>query len=171
MAYTTDVDVYEVRTAIVPYSAAMQAQGGVTQLRRGNPGQANIDCFGLHMQAVLGHAGVRAARAQKFVAPGRTVAANHIDFTAGIAERRGQIVEQVEKMRIVMMHISGTVIAEKMVEFVQRCGNVLITATVDDIQPLVGVSVIEAEPVFASGGSCRFCGMPQRRQRQKKNQR
>src|ERR1700728_1964289 len=100
MAYTTDVDVHEVRTAIVPYSAAMQAHGSVTQLRRGNPGQANIDCFGLHMQAVLRHAGVRAARAQKFVAPGRTVTANDIDFTAGIAERRGQVIKKVEKPRI-----------------------------------------------------------------------
>ena len=58
------------------------------------------------MQAVLGHAGVRVARAQEFVAPGRTVAANHIDFTAGIPERRGQVIEKVEKPGIEMTHIS-----------------------------------------------------------------
>ena len=36
MAHTPDVDVHEVRAAIVPYSSAMQAQGCVTQLRRRN---------------------------------------------------------------------------------------------------------------------------------------
>jgi hypothetical protein len=36
VAHTPDVDVHEVRTAIVPHSSAMQAQCRVTQLRRGN---------------------------------------------------------------------------------------------------------------------------------------
>jgi hypothetical protein len=111
MAHTPDVDVHEVRTAIETHSAAMQAQGCVTQFRRRNPRYANVDRFGLHMQAVLRHSGVRVARAQEFIAPGRTVAANHIDFTTGIVERRGQVVEKVEQARIEMTHISGTVVA------------------------------------------------------------
>jgi hypothetical protein len=49
MAHPPDVDVHEVRVAVVPHSSAMQAQGCVTQLRRGNPTQANVDRFGLHM--------------------------------------------------------------------------------------------------------------------------
>ena len=68
-------------------------------------------CFGLHMQAVLCHAGVRVARAQEFVAPRRAAAANHVDFTTGIAERRGQIVEKVEEAKIKMAYISSAVIA------------------------------------------------------------
>ena len=87
MAHTPDVDVHEVRAAIVSHSSAVQAQGCVTQFRGRNPAQANVDRFGLHMQAVLRHAGVRVACTQEFVAPGCTVAANHIDLTTGIAER------------------------------------------------------------------------------------
>ena len=37
VAHTPNVDVHEVRAAIVPYSSAMQPQGCVTQLRRRNP--------------------------------------------------------------------------------------------------------------------------------------
>ena len=37
MAHTADVNVHEVRAAIVPHSSAMQAQGCVTQLRRRDP--------------------------------------------------------------------------------------------------------------------------------------
>jgi hypothetical protein len=68
------------------------------------------------MQAVLRHAGVRVARAKEFVAPWRTVAANHIDFTTRTAERRDKVVEQVEEARIEMAYISGTVVAQIMVE-------------------------------------------------------
>jgi len=118
MAHSPDIDVHKVRSAIVPHSTAMQAQGCVAQFRRRNPTQANVDRFGLHMEAVLGHAGVRVARTQEFVAPWRTVAANHIDFTTGIAERRRQLVEKVEEARIEMAHISGTVVAQVMVELV-----------------------------------------------------
>ena len=151
MAHTPNVDMHEVRAAIVAHSSAMQAHGCVTQLRGRNSGQANVDCFGLHMQAVLCHAGVRVARAQKFVAPGCTVAANHIDFTSGIAERRDQVVEKVEEARIEMADIFSTVIPQKIIELIQRFRNVLITAAIDDIQPLARVSVIEAEPVFVRG--------------------
>jgi hypothetical protein len=117
LAHASNIDVHKVGAAIIPHSSAMQTQGCVTQLRRRNSMQAYVDRFGLHVQAVLRHAGVRVARAQEFVAPGRTVAANHVDFTTGIAERRGQVVEQVEKARIEMTHISGTVVAQIMIEF------------------------------------------------------
>ena len=38
MAHTPDVDVHEVRAAIVPHSSAMQTKSSVAQLRRQNPG-------------------------------------------------------------------------------------------------------------------------------------
>jgi len=115
VADTPDVDVYEVRDAIVSHSSATQAQGCITQHCRRNSRQTNVDCLGLHVQAVLRYAGVRAARAQEFVAPGRAIATNHIDFTTGIAERCGQVVQKVEELRIEMAHISGSVVAQKMV--------------------------------------------------------
>jgi hypothetical protein len=63
VAHAPYVDVHEVGASIVPHASAMQAQGCVTQVRRRNSRQANVDRFGLHMQAVLRYAGVRAARA------------------------------------------------------------------------------------------------------------
>jgi hypothetical protein len=50
-----------------------------------------------------------------------------------------------------MAHISSAVVAQIMVELVQRFGDVSITATIDDIQPLASVSVIEVQPVFVRG--------------------
>jgi hypothetical protein len=56
-----------------------------------------------------------------------------------------------------MAHISGAVVAQIMVELVERFGDVLIPAPIDDIQPLARVSVIEAKPVRAGGRRRRFC--------------
>jgi hypothetical protein len=39
-----------------------------------------------------------------------------------------------------------------MIEFVEGFGYVLVTATIDDIQPLARVRVKEAEPVLLFGG-------------------
>jgi hypothetical protein len=70
-----------------------------------------------------------------------------------------------------MTLLSCTVVTQKMVELVERFGEVLITATIDDIQPLARVGVIEAEPVFARGWGRRFCAAvhEQRRQQKQKN--
>jgi len=59
-----------------------------------------------------------------------------------------------------MAHISGTVVTQIMVELGQCFGNVMITATIDDVQSLACVSVIEAQPIFVWRWNCRFCGIP-----------
>src|SRR5262249_36788352 len=100
------------------------------------------------MQAVPCYSSVWAACTQEFVAPWRAVPANHIDFTTGIPERSGKVVEKIEEARIEMPDISGTVVPQKMVEPLEGVGDVLITATIDDIQPLPGVRVIKAQPIF-----------------------
>src|SRR5208282_293684 len=126
----------------------MQAQSGTPQGCGGNSRQANINRFGLHVQAVASHAGVRAAGAEEFVAPGRAVSADHVDLSRGIMERSGEVVEQIKKARIEMVHVSGSMIAEKVVEFVERLRYVGIAAAVNDVELLPGVRVIEAQAVF-----------------------
>jgi len=59
---------------------------------------------------------------QEFVAPGRAVSTDHVDLAAGIVERRGKVVEQIKQMGIEMTYLSGTMVAEIMVELGQRLG-------------------------------------------------
>ena len=70
-----------------------------------------------------------------------------------------------------MSHVSGAVISQIMVEFFLCRRDVMITATIDDIQALACVNVIEAQPVLLCGWNAGFCGMPQRRQQKKENKR
>ena len=100
------------------------------------------------MKTVASYAGVRAAGAKEFVAPGRAVAADHIDLAAGIIERQREVVEQVKEPRIEVMHLSRTVVTEEVIELVHCIRQIRIAAPVNDVEMLPCVGVIEAEPVF-----------------------
>ena len=51
-------------------------------------------------------------RAQEFVAPGRAVAADHIDLKIGIPQCGHQVVEQVEYAGIVFMNVARAVVPQ-----------------------------------------------------------
>ena len=59
--------------------------------------------------------------------------------------------EKIEKAKVEMTYISGAMVAQKMVEFVERDGNVLVATAIGDIQMFARMSVIEAQPVFLQG--------------------
>ena len=148
-AHAPHIHVNEVGSAIVAHSSAMQAQRGIPKGGRRNPWQANVDRFCLHVKTVAGHARVRASRTQELVAPGRAVSADHINFTARIVERSGQVVEHVEQARIEMVYLSRAMVAEIMVEFIERMRQIGIAAAVNDIETLAGMGVIKVKAVFA----------------------
>ncbi len=136
---------------VVSNTAALQGESGVPQVGGGDAGQADIDRHGLHVQALAGHHS--AMRAQKRIAPGSPVAADHVDFGVGLAQLRGEIVEQVENPGIVVADIAGAVIAQLAVQAIERRGNVMAALAVDDIEAFAGMQVEELEPVRRRGGS------------------
>ena len=147
--HPSHVNVHEVRSGVISHSPAMQAERRVAQFGGGDSRQANVNGLCLHVEAMLGHTGVGAAGAEEFVGLRGAVAADHVDFTPRIVHRLGQVIQQVKQSGIEVMNIAGAVIAQKMVQPVERRGQIRIAAAIDDIQPLVGVGVIKAEPVFA----------------------
>ena len=61
----------------------------------------------------------------------------------------GQVIQQVKQPRIEVLNIPGAVIAQEMVQLVERVGQIRVAAAINDLQPLVGVGVIKAQAVFA----------------------
>jgi hypothetical protein len=72
------------------------------------------------VKTVESHARVRAAGTQEFIAPWSAVPTDNVDLAAGIVQRRGQVVEQVEQVGIEMTYLSRTMVAEIVVERGQR---------------------------------------------------
>ena len=60
-----------------------------------------------------------------------------------MSDSRREIREDVVKARIEVPNVVRIVIAQEMIELGQRLGNVLVPAAVDNVDPFVGVRVVQ----------------------------
>ena len=98
------------------------------------------------MLAVLGD--TVAVFAKVVVAPRRAIAADDVDLVVGMTQLYQQIVEQIEFLDVVILHVIGAMVAQEVVEFRNLLGNILIADAIDDIDALAGVKVVEAQAVL-----------------------
>jgi len=162
-----EIHVDKLRLRIVADTAAVQIERGVAQTSGGNARHANVDGLAQHVLAVLGDADSGAAK--KFVAPRRAVAADNVDFSAGMADGGGQITEQIEKARIEINDITGAMIPQEMIEAIDRVGKIGIALAIDDIDALIRVQMKEQQAMFGQG-QVRSGGEPSRKNQKNNKQ-
>jgi hypothetical protein len=98
------------------------------------------------MKAVLCHP--ESVRAEIFVACRRSISADDVNLGVRSADRSGSIQHNIENPRIVVVHLSGAVIPQEMVELRQSFGNIGIAMAIHDIQMLSRMSVKEPQMAF-----------------------
>lgn len=133
------VHMNEIGIGVISDAPAMQGQRGVSKPGCGHTRDANIDGLRLHVRAVPGY-GV-SVTAQILVAPGRPVAANHVDLGAGTSQGYGEIVEQVEHPWIVLVDRTRPAVAQKLIHTQQRVRIVDVAMTVHDFEASPGVCI------------------------------
>jgi hypothetical protein len=133
----------EIRSRIISYAAAPESQGRVPKLQSRCTRKADIDRFREHMKTVLRHAD--RVRPEILVARRRSISADDVNLGVGAAHGSGGIRQNVENPRVVVMHLSGTVVAEEMVELRQSLGNVGIAVAIHDIQMFPGMRVVKPQ--------------------------
>ena len=136
----------ELGLRIVADAASMQMQCSVADARGWHSRDANVDRFSSHVLAVFGHS--RSGASKEFVAPGSAIAAHDIDFCAGAAQRRGEVAQQIEESRVQIYYIPSSVIAEKMIEPIDRIGKIQIALLIYDIDPLARVQMKQQKPMI-----------------------
>jgi hypothetical protein len=136
----------EAGAGIITHATAAERESGIAQRPGIDSRDANIDRVRLHMQAVFCDA--RGARAEEFIAPGGTVAADDIDFPARMTDGGREIGKNVEDAMIVVLDVTGAMIAKEMVELFFGLGKIEIAAAVNDVDAFAGVRMIEAKMVF-----------------------
>ncbi len=154
MADTPDIDVHKLRLRIVADATAMQTQGGIADFGGGHSRDANVDSLPFDVLAVHGHAGGGAAK--EFVAPRSAVAADDINLSAGTAEGRGKVVQQIEKPRVQLGYVTGSVVAQKMIQPVDRVREIGIAPLVHDVDALIGVQMEERQAPLLDGHAIGF---------------
>lgn len=68
-----------------------------------------------------------------------------MNFGQRPADRRLQVAQQIEQVRIVVANVARTVVPQKLVHTRQSVGEVIGAAAIDDIQALAGMRVIQAQ--------------------------
>lgn len=142
----------EAGNGVVAHAAAAEREGGVSKGQCLDAGQADIDGFGLHVEALLGYAG--GVGPQILVGLGAAVAANNLDFGAGVAGGARQVEQDVEDARIVMMNGAGYAVAQEMVELGEGLGEERLIPFVNDVNMFAGVGFIQAEAAFLGPRGC-----------------
>jgi hypothetical protein len=145
----------EIGSAVVADPTAMQCESGIAQLGSGHSGQADINRFRLHVQTVQGDTSVRAARPQELVGARGSISADDIDLNRGTTEGSGQVVQRVKHARIVVVHITGAIIAQVLVEAVE-CLRQIRVATRYTISSRSLVGVVEPQRYSVTGGGLSF---------------
>ena len=143
---TTDpanVHVDEIRSAVVAHPAPMQCESGIAQLGSGHARKADINCFGLHVQTVLGDSSVRAAGTQKLIRTWSSIPADNIDLGRGMTEGSGQFVQQVKHAGIVVVDVASAIVAQVLVEAVECLRQIRVAPAVHDVEPLVGMGMVK----------------------------
>ncbi len=139
----------KIGSRVIPDAAAMQAEGGIAQLGGGHTRYANIDRHGLHVEAVLGDAVTVVA--EVFVAPGRAVAAYDIDLGIGTSQSHGQVMEKIEYAWIVVVYITGAMVAQIMIHSRQGIGIIGVPMAVHDVEPLPGMGMEKVQSIRSVG--------------------
>ena len=138
---------------VVADSAPLQMERGVAQRQGIHAGYADIDGVRLHVQAIFGDA--RRTRTEKLVTPLRPVTANNVYLPTGMSNRCGEIGQNVKHVWIVVLHRAGAMIAQKMIELVFGLWKILVAATINDIDALACMRVVQTEPMLVTAGRGR----------------
>jgi len=99
------------------------------------------------MEAVLGHS--RGMRPEVLVAMGRPITAYDVNLSGRTSYCGGSIRQNIENSRIKVMNLPGSVVAEKMVQLGESFGDIRVPMTVNNIQMLACMGMVE--PKVARG--------------------
>ena len=134
MANGTNIHVNKVRLRVIAHSAAMESQGSVANFGGGNSGNADVDGLGFHVLAMQRNAVSMFTKI--VVAPRSAIAADDVDRAVGLAEAGHQIVQQIELFQVIIFHVSGAMIAEKMIELRYGVRQIVIANTIHHVDVL-----------------------------------
>jgi len=139
------VYVNKIRLRVIAHSTTAQSQRRITNFRARYSWNANIDGLRFHVLAMLGNPVPMLP--QVVVAPRGAVPADYVDFAVGVSQLDHKIVQQIEFLEVILLHVAGAVVTQKMVQLRDTVRQVLITDPINHIDMFGGMQVIETQPV------------------------
>jgi hypothetical protein len=127
---------------VITNASSVKGQGRFSQLQRIRSRHPDIDGSCLHVKAVLRDSS--RVSPQEFIASRRAIATNDFDFSAWSANRIGQVPKDVIELCIILLHFSGAMVSQELIQSCGCFGNISIALPKNDVNPFTGVRVVEA---------------------------
>lgn len=133
------IDMDESRAWVITDAATTERKSGIIKRQGINSRDANVNCVRLHVLAVFCH--TRRVGAKELIARRSAIATNDVDLRIRMSDSSSEIGKNVKDMRIIMLYVAGTVVAQKRIELCFRIGKIVISATINDVNVLTSVRV------------------------------
>lgn len=129
----TCIDVDELTSGVIAYSARSKRERGVSQLHRWNARNPDINRSAFNMFRVLRSVG-GSTLAEFIVGLLGSVAAKNLDDTAGSIELSKHCMEEIKGAGVVAYDLVVVAVAQKLAEVVESFGNIRIAYAVNDVK-------------------------------------
>lgn len=137
-----DIDVNEARIWVMADAAAAEIERGLPQRWQRRVCKRYVDRHALHVQAAARNAGTGVS--ERGVRSRRAVARDYLKRVARF-ERRRQIVQQIKQARVDGVHISGTVVAQDMIDRRERVRRIGAALPILGRERFTRVQIVEAQ--------------------------
>ena len=151
----SDIEMDEAGSGVVPDAAPAEAYRRVAKGAQADARKPNVDGPSLDVEAVCGDSGPFAP--QQGVRGRRTISRDDMERLAH-ADLRSELVKQIQKAAIDLLHLARAVIAQDVVDFIESGCAIRVVTPVDRVDALVRVCVEEGQAARNAGG-----GKPGRR--------
>lgn len=131
---------------VVADAAAMERERGFAQSVRVYAGHANVNGLCLHVQTMLSD--TLSVCAKKIIGARCAVSANNVDLAARMAHSSGQLLEEIKKFRAKVADVTGAIVAQEVIQFLQSAGDVMVSLAVHNVNVFVGVCLVKPQAVL-----------------------
>ena len=135
------------KRTLLALAAAVERECSLAQPGRFYSGDADVDRFGLEMQAVFCHSDAMGAKVM--VAPGSTVATDDINFCTRMSHGRFKGRQEIVQVRIEVANVASAMVPQEMVELRKRVGKIRVPPAVHDVDSLVRVRLKQPQSICA----------------------
>jgi hypothetical protein len=136
---------YEIGSGIIPDAPTMEAESGVANFGYGYARHSNINCHPLHVQAAPGD--TVPVGPEVLVRAWGAIAAHHDNLSVRTPIRDQEIMQEIEQMRIIFVHLACAIVTQVFVDANQGRGIIAIAMAVHNVKAFSRMNVEEMQAI------------------------
>lgn len=142
---------HEIGSGIIPDAPTMEVESSIANFGYRYARHSNINCHPLHMQAAPGD--TVPVGPEVLVRAWGAIAAHHDNLSVRTPIRHQEIMQEIEQMRIIFVHLACAIVTQVFVDASQCRGIIAISMAVHDVKAFSRMNVEEVQAIGSLGRS------------------